>query len=274
MPDSASADLVAAPWIGVVNEELRSATTALVALQARPTREVLDRACDLCRSANADERRLGVLVLAELHDLADVAAAGPAFVEESMEVLLALAATEPNTDVLAEVARAFGYRHDPRAVEPLLAWRGHPDDSVRFYVACSLPCCRARDNEQRVVDALIELSDDEDGAVRDYALFGLRELEVDSAQVRDAMLRRVRDPDVSVAGEALVGLARLGDERAIAPLIDYLQNPDPHGAVAYGLDAATALADPRLLPTLRALEQRLGDRPDLRQAIAGSTDGR
>ena len=42
-----------------------------------------------------------------------------------MEVLLALAATEPDTDVLIEVARAFGYRHDPRAVEPLLGWRGH-----------------------------------------------------------------------------------------------------------------------------------------------------
>jgi hypothetical protein len=30
----------------------------------------------------------------------------------------------------------------------------------------------------------------------------------------------------------------------------------------------------RLLPTLRALEQRLGDRPDLRQAILASTEDR
>jgi hypothetical protein len=106
----------------------------------------------------------------------------------------------------------------------------------------------------------------------DYALFGLRELGVDSAQVRGAMLRRVRDPDVIAAGEALVGLARLGDERATAPLIEYLLNPDEHGAIAYGLVAATALADPRLLPTLRKLEQRLGDRPDVGQAIAACTE--
>ncbi len=65
----------------------------------------------------------------------------------------------------------------------------------------------------------------------------------------------------------------LGDERAIAPLIEYLQDPDLHRAVAYGLDAATTLADPRLLPTLRALEQRLGDRPDLRRAILACTEG-
>ena len=144
------------------------------------------------------------------------------------------------------MARAFGFRNDPRAVEPLLAWRGHVEASMRFMVACSLRSCRTPDNEARVVDALIELTGDTDGAVRDYALFGLRELEVDSAPVRDAMLRRVRDPDVSAAGEALVGLARLGDARAIAPLIEYLQDPDPHGAVAYGLDAATTLADPQL----------------------------
>lgn len=249
------------------DEELPSATAALVALQFRPTREVLDRACDLCRSADADERRLGVRVLGELRDLDDPAAALPAFVGESMEVLLALAATEPDTDVLIEVARAFGYRHDPRAVEPLLAWRGHEEPSIRFFVACSLPRCTTRDNEAQVVDALIELTGDEDGAVRDYALFGLRELEVDSAEVRDAMLRRVRDPDDSVAGEALVGLARLGDERAVEPLIERLQHPDSHRVIAYGLEAATALADPRLLPALRSVEQRLGDRDDVSRAI-------
>ncbi|WP_204014345.1 HEAT repeat domain-containing protein [Virgisporangium aurantiacum] len=256
------------------DEELRSATGALVALQFRPTREVLDRACELCRSADADERRLGVRVLGELRDLDDPAAALPAFVGESMEVLLALAATEPDTDVLIEVARAFGYRRDPRAVEPLLGWRRHEDPSIRFFVACSLRRCSTQDNEAQVVDALIELTGDEDGAVRDYALFGLRELEVDSAEVRDAMLRRVRDPDDSAAGEALVGLARLGDERAVAPLIERLQHPDSHRIIAYGLDAAIALANPRLLPALRLVEQRLGERPDVSQAIKACTEGR
>ena len=254
---------VALAELNLSDEELRSATAALVALQFRPSREVLDRARALCRSADVDERRLGVRVLGELRDLADPAAARSAFVEESMEVLLALAATESDTAVLIEVVRAFGYRRDRRAVEPLLAWRDHEEPSIRFFVACALPRCSSRDHEVPVVEALIELTGDEDGGVRDYALFGLRELEIDSAEIRDAMLRRVRDPDDSVAGEALVGLARLGDERALAPLIERLHHPDPHRIVAYGLDAATALADPRLLPTLRAIEQRLGEREDV-----------
>jgi HEAT repeat protein len=263
---------IALAELDLSDEKLRSATSALTALQSRGTREVLDRACELCRSADVDERRLGVLVLAELGDPDDVAAARPPFAEESMAVLLALAATETDTDVLIEVARAFGFRKDPLAVEPLLAWRSHPDDVIRFFVACSLRKCRTRDNEARLLDALIELTDDDDADVRDYALFGLRELEVDSTQVREAMLRRVRDPDVSVAGEALVGLARLRDERATTPLIEYLDR-DPGGAIAYGFDAAAALADPRLLPALRALEQRFADQPGLRQAILAISAG-
>ena len=248
------------------------ATAAVVALQCRPTREVLDRACELCRSADADERRLGVLVLGELCEPDDGPGVRPAFVEESMEVLLTLAARESNVEVLAEVARAFGYRRDPLAVPPLLAWRHHVEQPIRFYVACSMPNCCTQDTEPQVLEALIELSEDDDGAVRDYALFGLRELEADSPAVRDAMLRRVQDPDISAAGEALLGLAVLKDERAVAPLIEYLQHPDSSGVIAYGLDAAAALADPRLLPALSALEPRLGERVDLSQAIMACTE--
>ena len=45
-----------------LSDEELPATAAVVALQCRPTRAVLDRACDLCRSGDVDERRLGVLV--------------------------------------------------------------------------------------------------------------------------------------------------------------------------------------------------------------------
>jgi len=263
---------VALTELDLSDEEYGSATAALVALQFRPTREVLERASGLCRSATVDERRLGVRVLAELRDLEDVGAALPAFVAESMEVLLGLAGTERDGKVLVEVARAFGYRKDPRGAEPLLGWRDDPDDAMRFFVACSLPRCRSADNEERVIGALIELTDDEDDQVRDYALFGLRELEVDRDDVRDAMLRRVRDPDSSVAGEALHGLAMLRDERGIEPLTEYLRDAPPGRAFSYGLYAATAYADPRLLPSLRVLEERHGKRPALREAIQACAD--
>jgi HEAT repeat protein len=193
-----------------------------------------------------------VAILAELRDLDDVPADVPAFVEESMRVLLGLAEREPDVDVLAEVARAFGYRRDPRGVRPLLAWRDHPAQPMRFFVACALPRCRTVDNEEQVVGALIELTDDEDGAVRDYALFGLHELRVDSAEVREAMLRHVRDPDSSAAGQALVGLATLGDERVIEPLNEYLRHAPASDVASYGREAEAAYADARRTPAPRA----------------------
>ncbi len=242
-------------------------TGAVVALQFRPTREVLERAGELCQSASGDERRLGVHILAELQELEHVGEYRPAFREESMDVLLGLAEREQDTDVLVEVARAFGYRRDPRALEPLLRYRDHPEQPMRFFVACSLRSCRTEDNEDQVVGALIELTNDDDGAVRDYALFGLRELEVDSVNVREAMLRRVRDPDSSAAGEALVGLAMLGDERGIEPLLEFLQSAPPDRVHSYGLKAASTHGDARLLSALRGLKEQHGEWTGLDEAI-------
>lgn len=188
------------------DEEL-PATAAVVALQFRPTREVLDRAISLCRAEDPDERRLGVIVLGELRDLADVAAARPAFVDESLEALLALGSAETDLEVVAEVARALGHRQDPRALATLLGWRSHPLQRVRFFVTCSLPRCLGEEAVDRVVPALVELTRDESGAIRDYALFGLCELEVDTPEVRAAMLARVDDRDESAARQAREGLA-------------------------------------------------------------------
>lgn len=56
-----------------------------------------------------------------------------------MEVLLGLAGTERNADVRAQVARAFGYRRDPRGVEPLLGWRDDPDETMRFFASVFVP---------------------------------------------------------------------------------------------------------------------------------------
>jgi HEAT repeat protein len=192
----------------------------------------------------------------------------PAFVQESTQVLLELADTEQNVDVLEDVARAFGYRRDPRGVAPLLGWCDHVDQRMRFFVAASLPSC-ADPHDERATRALVELTNDESGAVRDYALMGLRDLAVDGPEVREAMLRRVRDEDTSAAGEALLGLALLGDERGIGPLTEYLQHPYvPSNHVgSYGLEAATAYADARLLPSLLALETGGPYMSDLTEAV-------
>lgn len=248
------------------DEDDRPSLGALVALQHRATREVLELAIEHSESSDQDERLLGVAVLAELRVRAPNWV--PAFVEESVAALLDLAERETDDEVLAHTMRAFGYRGSARALDVLLAHVGHPDQLVRFFVACSLPSCTVPDTEPQAAAALIELAGDEDADVRDYALFGFPQLQLDTEEIRQAMLACVEDEDDDVAGQALISLSFRRDERAIHPLIRYLQTGRTPG---WAFCAAGHLAHADLLPVLRATSDYAGS--DREQAIRACETG-
>lgn len=248
-------------WDGV-----GGSTSALLALHARPTVDVVDAAVELLDSSDSDERLLGVAVLAELRDVNRDHA--PACVDRSVAALLDRADVEFDDEVLAQIARALGYRRDPRGLSTLLQWLDHDDERVRFHVACALPTCSTTETENVVAAALIQLTRDADADVRDYALFGFPQLTIDTPEIRDAILACTADEDWSAAGQALVNLAMLGDERVIEPLIDYLA---ANSHKPYGYEAAAAIANPALLPVLRTITPARAD--DLAQAINACQTG-
>jgi HEAT repeat protein len=61
---------------------------------------------------------------------------------------------------------------------------------------------------------LIEMSQDEDSEIRDWATAGLAGLEADTPQIREALAARLTDEDLRTVAEAARGLAIRGDERA------------------------------------------------------------
>lgn len=73
---------------------------------------------------------------------------------------------------------------------------------------------------------------------------------MDSEAIREALLRRLADPDNETRGEAFVGLARRRDRRVVAPLLDELSS-DCVGTLV--VEAAKEIADPRLLDVLNEL---------------------
>lgn len=235
---------------------------ALSSLQARSTPEVLDGAIELLGSSDSDERLLGVSVLAELCEIGFGYV--PAAVDRSVTALLDRAEVEYDDEVTAQIARALGYRQDSRGLPTLMRWLEHEDEHVRFYVACALPGCATAQTEDLVAAALIQLTRDDDGDVRDYALFGFPQLSIDTPEIRDAILVRTTDEDWSAAGQALVNLARLGDRRVIEPLVDYLQT---RMRGPYGYEASAAIADPALIPLLRTAIPADGYAEDLARAI-------
>lgn len=226
----------------VADEDL--AWAAVATLHARGTRDVLEAATSLCSSAIDKERELGANILAQL------GTPRRTFPAESFECLAALLARESSPLVLQAIAVAFGHLGDRRCTGLLLPLKNHPNANVRCGVVHGL----SGQDEPAAIQALIELCRDQDQEVRDWATFGISTfLDADSSEIRAVLWERASDLCTETRLEALVGLARRKDPRAIDPILKEL-NAEPVADLA--IEAAMASGDPRLGPALLAIKER------------------
>lgn len=216
---------------------------AIHELRSTATEAVFVEALAHCRSTEARRRRVGVDVLAQL------GIPETTYRERVVALLVQLLDEEHDPDVLESIAIGLGHRDDARAIRPLLALVHHPDTGVRYGVAFGL----LGHPDPQAIDALIALSQDSDAHVRDWATFGLAvQIDIDTPEIRAALVARLDDAEGDTAGEAMVGLARRKDRRVVAPLLELLQSGD---AGSLPLEAAASLADPVLLPVLEQLKR-------------------
>lgn len=261
----------------------------LSVLYFRGTRKVFDAALVLCRSASPAERYLGVGILMKQGESARMLREAQAYLasppkgttrdaharenytttvaelsgtigtareynEEAVAELLRLLDEETDTHVLAEVVSALGwYKEDyPCLYDRLMPYVHHPAGEVRFWLAMNFTA-----NHSKALEILIILSTDKDEAVRDWATFGLAQLEeddqpFDTPQIRDALAARVHDTDAMVRYEAFRGLANRADPRVVEPLAEEPLTLDTDGTFFEALvEAGKRLGDPRLLPALQ-----------------------
>ncbi len=169
----------------------------------------------LVRSANPKNREVAATVL------------GQNSVKEKWDVsrcagnLVAAIETEDSFKVLSSMIFALGHLEDKRVVDTVLPFTRHPNSDVRYATVHSL----SRRDDSRAIRALVQLSSDEDFDVRNWATFGLGSMtELDTPEIRDALLNRLNEDDGEIRGEALVGLARRGDVRVATPLLNELAN--------------------------------------------------
>lgn len=219
-------------------------------LHRRGTREIFHAARGLIQSACTLERTLGVNILGQL-GIPD-----RSFPRESIELLLELLQAESDEAVLQAVCIAMGHIHDPLAIPALARLSHHPSEYVRYSVVHGL----AGQSDPLALATLIQLTEDHDDDVRDWATFGLGTLvDDDTPAIRDALLRRTADAYSIVRGEALLGLARRHDERVIEPLLHELTHWEPIDRCDLPIEAAEEHPDERLLPILLRLKQTMGD---------------
>jgi len=246
----------------------------LSALAWRGDETVLATARELSRHEDPRARAVSAYVLGQLGIPART------FPAESAAALEEHEAREDDPEVLATIASAFGNLGPPYGMETLLRLRRHEDARVREGAADALA---GRDDE-RVLEALVELTRDPEPGIRDWATFALGTLSPqDTPVLRDALADRLGDSDDDTRVEAVHGLALRGDTRALDATLDLLGEVGPHddgGNAAdtiwkrYALTQATVrlaalTGDARLKQHLPALDERLvgtAIEPDLRRA--------
>lgn len=225
-----------------------AAWDAVSLLHRRGSRDVLDAAAHLAGSDSARERVRAADILGQL------GVPRRAFPDACLSLLMGLLATaDAHPEVIAAAATALGHlspslHKAQRAVvaAALAELHGHADADVRFGVVAGLSGL----DEPQAIAALIVLSADSDGDVRNWATFAIGSLSnMDGASVRDALAARLGDPYEEVRGEAMVGLARRGDGRVHEVITKGLGNSPS----VFAVRAAEALGDSVHVPALEAL---------------------
>lgn len=222
---------------------------AIQQLHALGTREVFERAVQLCRSESAPERVAGADILGQLN----------AFSDEAMKALLPML-DDGDAAVTEAVVHALGQRQDARTIDALTTVAAHTASNVRWAVATALEDLISDERAERVLLALMK---DDDTSVRDRATFAVGSLsDHDTPRIRAALAERLRDDDRCVAHEAALGLARRRDARAIPYIAVAVESAD--GEIE---EAADEITSPDMLAELLKARDTLGNAAGLSALI-------
>ena len=195
-----------------------AAWDAVASLRLRATPEVFDVAIEYCRSDDPKARARGLDVLAQLG--AGKPDSERPYVDECVSMAIAHLNDESSM-VVHSAAWALAHLRDDRAVSALIGMKHHANPDVRHAVAFGMGGC----SEAEARQTLIELMEDEADEVRNWATFGLGSLsDVNSPEVREALLKRLDDPFGEARDEAIWGLARRKETVALRMLLERLES--------------------------------------------------
>lgn len=130
-----------------------------------------------------------------------------------------------------------------------------PSDFLKAVAAEDVPLAGSALAEANL-RRLIAMTRDPDPVNRDWATFLLAQEEVDTPEVREALLRAAEDEHVYVRGEAILGLATL-DAALALPLLRRELGRESVSVMV--LEAAALAAHPSLAEGLRAFAEPSGD---------------
>lgn len=217
-------------------------------LWCRPDVATFESASHLLKSGEWEHRAVGVDIMAQL-GISSVNPL-PVFREQAVAMLSPMALDPRNAqpELLNSIICAISHQGDPASLDLLIRFKNDPYWQIRWNIVCSLP----KFQDERAVEALIEMTEDEDETVRDWATFGLgTQCDVDTPEVREALARRLQDTDNDTRNEAIRGLAARGDKRVLHALKRELETGNPQ---CLAIQAVCEVPPPSLLPALLHLK--------------------
>ena len=196
---------------------------------------------------------------------------------------LVLALRDRDDAVQIAAARSLGYIRDKRAVEPLIQALSDVDDRVRHAALEALKdpggtarghlvgALRSGDERRRagVAEALEALGWEPENSEEEtlYLMARNRWVEVDrvGADALPVLAGALSDPSIEVRANAVRGIARIGGDEAVAPLIEALQDD----ALVVRKRAERALVDmgEAVLPALTRAAAQPGAREEVQRVI-------
>jgi HEAT repeat protein len=178
----------------------------------------------------------------------------PFLYPEAIPTLVHLLETDPEPEVRASAVAALGFFENTERLPVLLRAISDPDENIRYQIAVALgrfgETQWERDTTYREATrtALLQLMDDEDEDVRDWATFGIHQGDHDTPETRARLWKALDDENYDVRGEAAEGLAKFGDRTLIPRLEELLRDKEELSPCFF--HAAELLAEPSLLPAV------------------------
>jgi len=127
-----------------------------------------------------------------------------------------------NEDVICNAIYGFGHRKCTRYADKLASFVTSKSLQIKEALSFAL----GGYENQKCINALIVLVQDENYDVRNWSTFSLAQInETNTPSIRDALFKNLSDEKSEVRGEALLGLALRKDERIKDVIIEDLQKP-------------------------------------------------
>lgn len=230
-------------------------------LHRRGEEDIFAAARIWCASDDAAARKLAADILAQLGRLTQEGTEQlRPFTKRSAPLLEALL-DDADASVVASAVSFFKQHYVSDSIVKRPALASHHSVEVRLAVARCLGGELGGPKTTPAIELLVQLSNDNDDSVRDWATFGLgSRCDLDTETIREALFDRLGDPHVNTRSEALIGLATRRDER-VAPYIVAALQAETVGELA--VEAAGVLGSPAFIQPLEELRSWWDVNPDL-----------